>query len=139
MKQIIALLLLLLAFSSCTKDETGRIPEVFVDFRAFRNDYRLDRLFSEGGVVVISGHGVAGIIICRTPDGYKAYDQCSSVNPEQKCAVIPDDVGLTATDPCSGAKFSLYDGAPVKAPAKRPLKEYRVAVTPYEITVTNNY
>jgi len=140
MKQFITLLLFCLAFSSCTKDEAGRIPEVPVNFRAPLNDPRLARLNSGGGVVVITGHGVAGLIIYRRPDNaYVAYDRCSSVNPEQRCAVTPDETGLIATDSCSGAKFSLYDGAPVKAPAKRPLKEYQVAVSNFDISVTNNY
>ena len=138
MKHVGGLLLLCLVLLSCSKDKEGRIPEVYVNFRAPLNDPRLASLNSGGGVVVINGHGVAGLIIYRKPDNsYVAYDRCSSVNPEQNCAVSPDDTGLTATDPCSGAKFSLYDGAPVKAPAKRSLKEYRVAKTSFEISVTN--
>lgn len=138
MKPIYALLLLCLTLLSCNKDKEGRIPEVPVNFRAPINDPRLARLNSAGGAVVISGHGVAGIIIYRRPDNaYVAFDRCSSVNPEQNCAVSPDETGLTATDPCSGAKFSLYDGTPVKAPAKRPLKQYQVGVSSYEISVIN--
>lgn len=138
MKHFGAFILLCLALLSCSKDNEGRIPEVYVNFRAPLNDPRLASLNSGGGVVVISGHGVAGLIIYRKPDNsYVAFDRCSSVNPEQNCAVSPDDTGLTATDPCSGAKFSLYDGAPVKAPAKRSLKAYRVAKTSFEISVTN--
>ncbi|HEY0896202.1 MAG TPA: hypothetical protein VGE15_06605, partial [Sphingobacteriaceae bacterium] len=72
------------------------------------------------------------------PDGgYVAFDRCSSVNPEQKCAVNVDDPSLTATDPCSGAVYSLFDGAPMKAPAKRPLKNYDIAIRGFEITVIN--
>ena len=138
MKQSIALLVLCFTLLSCNKDEAGRIPEVPVNFRAPLNDPRLARLNTGGGLVVISGHGVAGLIIYRRPDNaYVAFDRCSSVNPEQNCAVSPDDQGLTATDPCSGAKFSLYDGTPVKAPAKRPLKQYQVIVTNFEISVIN--
>ena len=117
----------------------GRIPDVPVNFHAPLSDPRLSRLNSAGGVVVIMGYGVAGLIIYRRPDlAYVAFDRCSSVNPEQNCKVSPDDPSLTATDPCSGAKYSLYDGTPVKAPAKRPLKEYQVSVSNnYEISVIN--
>lgn len=138
LKYILGFLLVCLTIIACNKDNEVRIPEVPVNFRAPLNDPRLARLNSSGGVVVISGHGVAGLIIYRRPDNaYVAFDRCSSVNPEQKCAVTPDDTGLTATDPCSAAKFSLYDGTPVKAPAKRPLKQYQVTVSPYEISVIN--
>jgi nitrite reductase/ring-hydroxylating ferredoxin subunit len=129
MKRIFTFVIVCIFFLSCSKDREGRIPEVYVNFRAPLNDPRLARLNSAGGAVVITGHGVAGIIIYRRPDlAYVAFDQCSSVNPEKACAVTPDDPSLTATDPCSGAKFSLYDGTPVKAPAKRPLKQYQVNI-----------
>ena len=134
----VVLILLFISLLSCTKDDGGRIPHVFVDYRVFINDPVLKDFNSGKGFAIINGQGVAGILICRTPNGIKAFDRCSSVNPGQLCAVSPDDTGLTATDPCSGAKFSLYDGMPVKAPAKRPLKEYQVFASDFEIRVTNN-
>jgi nitrite reductase/ring-hydroxylating ferredoxin subunit len=129
---VIALVLL----SSCKKDTEGRIPDVFVDYHVTIQEFSIK---SSSGVLLVNGTGVAGLIIYRRPDNnYVAFDRCSSVNPEQKCAVTPDDPSLTATDPCSGAKFSLYDGTPMKAPAKRPLKQYYVYVTnSSEIHVTN--
>ena len=136
MKHILAIGTFLL-LASCAKNDS-LVPDVPVNFRAPLNDPRLSRLSSAGGVATIDGHGVAGLIIYRRPDNaYVAYDRCSSVNPDQKCAVKPDDPTLTATDPCSGAKFSLYDGTPVKAPAKRPLRQYTVTITSFEISVTN--
>jgi nitrite reductase/ring-hydroxylating ferredoxin subunit len=122
---------------SCSKEKEGRIPDVPVNFHAPLTDPRLSRLNSNGGAVIINNYGVAGLIIYRRPDGYSAFDRCSSVNPEKKCAVTPDHPGLTATDSCSGSKFSLYDGAPVKAPAVRPLKQYQVYANDVEISVIN--
>jgi nitrite reductase/ring-hydroxylating ferredoxin subunit len=131
-------LFIFFAFISCTKDKEGRIPDVLVDFRAALNDPRITQINSPGGAVEISGYGVAGLILYNTGFAIVAYDRCSSVNPEQRCAVTIDNPSLTATDPCSGAKFSLEDGTPVKAPAKRPLKQYVVRiVNNFEITVTN--
>ena len=81
---------------------------------------------------------MAGIIIYHSQfNGYVAYDRCSSVNPEQKCAVIIDSTGLTATDPCSDAIFSLEDGNPAKPPAKRPLRAYTVFESNGALFVTN--
>ncbi|WP_423148530.1 hypothetical protein [Rubrolithibacter danxiaensis] len=135
--KLLGISLFILLFA-CSKDNESRIPEVYVNFHAPLTDPRLSHLNGAGGAVVIDGYGVAGIIIYRRADNaYVAFDRCSSVNPEKQCAVVPDDPSLTATDPCSGAKFSLFDGNPVKAPAKRPLKEYQVNVSNYEISVIN--
>ena len=89
----------------------------------------LNRLNGAGGAAEINGHGVAGLILYNTGSQIVAFDRCSSVNPEQRCAVKLDDPTLPATDPCSGSKFSLADGGPVKAPAVRPLKQYQVIIT----------
>ncbi|HEY0770935.1 MAG TPA: hypothetical protein VGD31_11425 [Sphingobacteriaceae bacterium] len=125
----------LILFTSCKKDNEDRIPDVFVDYHVTIQEFNIK---AASGVLLVNGKGVAGLIIYRRPDNnYVAYDRCSSVNPEQKCAVTPDEP-LTATDPCSGAKFSLYDGTPMKDPAKRPLKQYYVYITNNsEIHVTN--
>lgn len=124
-------------FFSCGKVENA-VPSVPVNFRASKTDPRLAALNSPGGSVVISGYGVAGLLIYRQADGtYAAYDRCSSYQPEKLCAVSPDESGFTATDPCSGAKFSLSDGSPVKAPATRSLRVYSVNVSNFEIFVSN--
>jgi nitrite reductase/ring-hydroxylating ferredoxin subunit len=70
-------------------------------------------------------------------NGYVAYDRCSTVNPEKRCAVVLDEGAFTVSDPCSGAKFLLEDGSPAKAPATLTLKEYRVRVAGNTIQVTN--
>lgn len=130
------LLICLMLFLSCTKDKEGRIPDAYVNYHITVQEFQIK---SHNGVLLVSGQGVAGLIIYRRADNaYVAFDRCSSVNPEQRCAVTPDDPSLTATDPCSGAKFSLYDGSPVKAPAKRPLKQYLVSLSnSSEISVVN--
>ena len=131
------LILVALSVSSCGK-ETSNIPSVSVNFQAPLTDPRLSKLNSPGGVVMISGYGVAGLILYHEPDGsYAAYDRCSSYQPEKKCAVTLDDTGLTVTDPCSGSKFSLLDGSPVKAPATKSLRTYLVSVSNFQIFVTN--
>lgn len=128
----------ILLFSSCGKDGENIIPDIPVNFRAPINDPRLSRLNGAGGAVIINGFGVAGLILYRRPDGaIVAFDRCSSVNPVNKCQLNLDDPTITATDPCSGAIFLLSDGSPAKAPATRPLKQYQVTVTSFEIAVIN--
>ena len=138
MKLRTGILLILIAVLSCNKDNLDRIPEAYVNYQITLQEFNIK---NNNGVLIVNKRedtGVAGLIIFRRPDNvYVAYDLCSSVNPQQRCAIVPDDPNLTATDPCSGAKFSLFDGSPVKAPAKRPLKEYQVIITNFTLTVRN--
>lgn len=126
------------ALLSCSKDSSDRIPEVYVNYKITILEFDIN---NKNGLLLVNKQnnaGVAGLIIYRRADNaYVAYDRCSSVNPQQRCAVVPDDPNLTATDPCSGAKFSLFDGSPFKAPAKRPLKGYHVIISNFEIMVVN--
>jgi len=137
MKSIGILSLLLFTLLSCRKDNTDRIPDVYINYSITLQEFDLKK--SQDDILLVSGQGVAGLLICKTSaNTYKAYDRCSTVNPEKKCAVVPEN-SFTAVDPCSGAKYLLLDGSPAKAPATRALKEYQVAVTNYQIMVTNTY
>ncbi len=132
------LVLILLMSVACVKNDGSYIPSVPVNFQAPLSDPRLSKLGGIGGVVLISGYGVAGLLLYRDAAGnYLAYDRCSSYQPEKRCAVTIDDTGFTVTDPCSGAKFSLSDGSPVKAPATRSLKTYSAYVSNFQIFVSN--
>lgn len=127
--------LLVILCLSCAKDNSGRIPNVYLNYRVSLQEFQIK---STNGILLVKNQGVAGLIIYKRSIGdYVAFDRCSSVNPEQKCVVEPDSTGLTATDPCSGGKFSLDDGAPVKAPAKRSLKQYQVYQSTFELSVNN--
>lgn len=123
---------------SCGKT-SDPIPNVSVNFQISLSDPKYSKLRSGGGAVYVANVGVAGVIVYHDgfDNSFKAYDRCSSYQPENKCAVTIDDTGITVTDPCSGAKFSLEDGTPVKAPATRSLKMYNVSPSPYEISVFN--
>lgn len=138
MKTGILIVLISLSLLSCTKNGLDRIPEAYVNYRITIQEFNIK---NKNGLLLVNkmdNTGVAGLIIYRRADNaYVAFDRCSSVNPQNRCAVVPDDPNLTATDPCSGAKFSLFDGSPVKAPAKRPLKEYKVIISNFEISVLN--
>ena len=137
MKYLYSILLISVLLTNCGKD-TSFIPDVAVNFSLPLTDPRLSRLSSPGGAVLINGYGIAGLVLYRkTDNGYAAFDRCSTVNPEQKCAVTLDDPTLTVTDPCSGAKFLLEDGSPVKAPAVRALKSYTLAISGLNLHVTN--
>ncbi|WP_029286837.1 hypothetical protein [Pedobacter sp. R20-19] len=124
-RHIYSLLIVLVLFCSCGKEE-NYVPEVVVNYNVTLTQFSLQ---AKNNVLLVSNQGVAGLIIVKTPLGsFVAFDRCSTVNPEKKCAIVPDDSGLTATDPCSGAKFSLLDGTPQKAPAEKTLKIYNISL-----------
>jgi hypothetical protein len=111
------------------------IPEVPVNFQITVSEFSIK---AKDGVVLVPDQGVAGLLIVKTAEGYRAYDRCSSVNPEAKCKVTPDDGGITVTDPCSGGKWLLLDGSPQKAPAVHYLKTYTLRIQGGQnIQVTN--
>lgn len=116
----------------------NQVTDVPVNLSLPLTDPRLLALSSTGGAVVIGGYGVAGLILYRTISGdYKAYDRCSTVNPENRCAVVLDNPTFTVTDKCTGAKYLLEDGSPAKAPAAVALKEYSVFISGNNLQVTN--
>lgn len=115
----------LMLLFACSKDKDNQVPNVYVNYQVTVQEFGIK---NKNGVLLVNGHGVAGLLIYKNAGYYLAYDRCSTVNPEKRCPVIPDEGGLTATDTCSGAKYSLFDGAPMKAPAKRNLKQYSVTI-----------
>jgi len=136
MKKLYLILLLTLSCVSCVKNDDP-IPDVAVNFQGSLLSPQLSPLQGIGVAVNIPG-GVAGIVIYHRADGaYVAYDRCSSYKPENRCAVTIDSNDLTVTDPCSGSKFSLYDGTPVKAPATVSLKAYFVTEVDDVISISN--
>ena len=134
-RHLYSLLFVLILFSGCGKEE-NYVPEVVVNYNVTLTQFSLQ---AKNNVLLVSNQGVAGLIIVKTPLGsYVAFDRCSTVNPEKKCAIVPDESGLTATDPCSGAKFSLLDGTPQKAPAEKTLKIYNISLQGNVLLNVNN-
>ena len=140
MRQTGLVAVLMLLCLSCVKSGDV-IPNVAVNFQGTLVNPALSKLQAPGGAVIIPGYGVAGIIIyhelSQTNGTYVAYDACSTYMPQKKCAVQLDNNSVTVTDPCSGAKFSLTDGNPVKAPATIALKSYSVNTDGFNIFVSN--
>ena len=125
--KLIFFVLLVLPFS-CMKDNTG-IPNVLIDIPPISlQNPEYSKLLSPGASAFLEG-GIAGIVVYNTGNGYVAYDRCSTVNPEKRCAVEIDESGFNLIDPCSGGKFDLATGFPSKAPAKHALKRYNVTMS----------
>ncbi|HEY2583018.1 MAG TPA: hypothetical protein VGI43_14490, partial [Mucilaginibacter sp.] len=137
MRKILFFAIVVLFSLSCGKSGDA-VPNVAVNFERPLLDPSLSALNVPGGAVLINGYGVAGLILYHEADNsYAAYDRCSSYMPQNHCAVTLDAGNFTVTDPCSGSKFALFDGSPVKGPATKSLKMYNVNVSNYEIYVSN--
>ncbi len=136
MRKLLALVILSLGLFSCGKQQ-NLVPYVGVNRVVQINDprYSLTRV---GGHALIDG-GVAGIVVYRRgTNDFVAYDRCSSYQPEKRCAVIIDSFDIQVVDTCSGSKFLLSDGSPVKAPATRGLRAYTTTMTnSFEVTISN--
>jgi nitrite reductase/ring-hydroxylating ferredoxin subunit len=136
-KKLGVILVLALSYLSCGK-ASDYVPNVSVNLQMALTDPRLNALHNTGGAVIINGYGVGGLIIYRqATGGYAAYDRNSAYLPQNKCKVNLDNPTLTVTDPCSGAKWLLEDGTPVKAPAVKSLIAYGVITNGFEIFVQN--
>lgn len=135
MKKIAAIAIVFLLFASCGKEE-NYIPDYPVNYSITLAEFSIR---ATNGILLVPNQGVAGLMIVRiSTNDYVAFDRCSTVNPENACAVTPEDGGVfLALDPCSGGKFSLLDGSPQKAPAKRALKRYALNIAGQQILVRN--
>lgn len=133
MGRLLGIALVFLLFASCGKEENF-IPDYPVNYNVTLIEFGIN---ANNNILLVPNKGVAGLMIIRTPNGFVAFDRCSTVNPEKACAIEPDDSGFTATDPCSGGKFLLLDGSPQKAPAKIALKRYNVIISGNTLSVRN--
>lgn len=126
-------LLLISGLQGCNTGVCNVIPDVNVVERISLVQYPQLRLAQQS--VAINYGGVAGLIVVSLGNNqYIAYDRCSTVNPQKRCAVEVD--GLVATDPCSGATFILTNGSPSKL-AECPLKPYRATLSGETVVITN--
>jgi hypothetical protein len=133
----IFLLLVLTSQLSCRKDDSQEIPDVLVDFKFTATEFENATINTNDKIWLVKGHGVAGLIIIKESiNQFKAFDRCSPVNPANRCAVVPQNGGLSAKDPCSGAIFTLTDGNPATI-STRPLKQYAIHAVGNQFIVTN--
>lgn len=124
-KRLISILTVPGLLSACGGDKGGYVPNVPVNYTVTVQEFNIKAV---NRVLLVPNHGVAGLMIVGIGNRYVAFDRLSSVNPENGCKVSPDESGITATDPCTGAKYLLTDGSPQKAPAIRNLKIYNTAL-----------
>ncbi len=122
--QVFLLCVACLLLSACKKGGCNVVPYVPVNRVPF-SPVQYPALAATYGTVTLPG-GVAGILVVNTPNGFFAYDRCSTVSPEKQCAVdVSAENPLVAVDPCSGAEYVLLNGSPSKI-AECPLRPYTI-------------
>ena len=118
-------LLFVLGFYGCKKDNNNTVPMVSVDIYLYTSNPSFINLNPVGGWVYITG-GVRGILVYRkSTTEFMAYERNCTYQPSNICAtVMVDNTNIIATDTCCHSKFSMYDGSVLQAPAGLPLKAY---------------
>lgn len=127
--------IMMVFLSACGGDDQAYIPNVPVNYTLTVQEFNIK---ATNRVLLVPNVGVAGIMIVGFGNTYVTFDRLSSVNPENRCKVSPDESGITATDPCTGAKYLLTDGSPQKAPAVRNLRIYNTTVQSGQIIHITN-
>jgi nitrite reductase/ring-hydroxylating ferredoxin subunit len=129
MKNWYYILLILIAFLGCSKDEEdGNIPLVRVDLTIYTNDPAFNVISVPGTWTYVNG-GSRGIIIYRVSNNeFKAYDRHCTYDSGNSCALVSvEATNITAIDNCCGSQFLLTDGSVIKNPASLPLKQYQTS------------
>ena len=128
---ILAIIIFLLPVA-CEKEYKSRIPYVPVSINILVSSY-ID-LNIPGNYIYFPQQGFAGVILfCQDNINniYYAYDAGCTYDVSSDCSLLEEGAieGVTATCPCCGSKFILFDGGYVaNGPAVEPLKQYHVQV-----------
>jgi hypothetical protein len=119
-----SLLFILLAFLSCEPQLIQEpIPYVPVDIEINLSNPQFANL-NTFGYVHLRTEGVRGIILHKSGNTYRAFEQNCSFNPYDACATV--DVhpsGQYMVDTCCSSLFD-WDGRPIGGPAFFPLLQY---------------
>lgn len=129
MKIQLFFLLIIPLFLGCNKHKEHPIASIPFDITVDISLPSYNDLNGAGGWAYVIG-GIKGIIVYRQSyDVFVAFERQSPEDPENKCSsalVTNKDNFLQLDDPCSSARFSLYDGSPIKD-SKWGLRQYQVA------------
>jgi nitrite reductase/ring-hydroxylating ferredoxin subunit len=128
MSRILSIALLLLASTSCEKDNT-MIPYVAVDFTVYVTDPMYTDLNAVGGWMYVTG-GSRGILLYRKSiDQVMAYDRHCTYEPENSCGQIEvESNNYTMIDSCCYSRFEIDNGSAVVQPATLSLKQYHTTL-----------
>lgn len=124
----ISVVLLLVFFSSCKKDDKEYVPNVYVNFQIDPNSTMYLGLNQVGGWSYLTG-GVAGVVVYReSQEVFKAYDRACPYDFDVEGSLVEmEPSGLTLIDSLCGSRYIITDGSVLAGPTSRGLKAYRTS------------
>lgn len=141
MRWILSCILLILAVTSCGREQRIPVPYVPVNHAIYLNNPSNDGLRVPGGYVLIPDQGNLGIILYRVSYGsdydFVAFDLTCSHEPHDTCKVFVDETEFYLECPCCGSKFSIFDGYPAEGPARWPLLQYQTSSNSSTVRIYN--
>ncbi len=142
MRSVLTVVFTMWLFTSCKKDNSGIIPESYVNVSLYVSDPQFSQLNAVGGFIYYnngSSSGYRGLIIYkRGVNDYVAYERACTYDPESTCGgmTVGTD-NFTIKDECCGSKFQIYDGSVSQGPASYPMVAYRTQFDGVVLNITN--
>ena len=124
---------------SCTKNQAHPVPNIPFHITIDINLPSYNALIGVGNYAYVNGGSKGIIIYRRSIDEFVAFDRHSPADVNGTCdPLIPDTNNyLTLLDPCSDAKFSLYDGSPISG-SEFGLRQYQTFFNGSNLLRINN-
>ena len=122
------ILLVVMLFSGCKKDDVEYVPNVYVNFQIDPNSTMYLGLNMVGGWIYVTG-GVSGIILYReSQDVFKAYDRACPYDYDVVGFLVEvEPSGLTMIDSLCNSRYIITDGSVLSGPSNRGLKSYHTS------------
>lgn len=114
--------------TSCTRNNRHPVPYYQFDVNINLNLPSYQHLQGVGGWAYIDGAGSRGVIVYRRSMGeFVAFDRHSPTDLDASCSsglVTDEENFLILNDPCSNARFSLFDGSIISGDTDWGLRSY---------------
>ena len=126
LKYTVLLLVSLLVFVSCKKENKNPIPDVYVSFYMNISSTIYIELASVGGWVNLTG-GYKGVVVYRaSSDEFVAFERACPYDWETDSAYVDvEPSGLVLQCKKCKSEYLILDGSIVSGVAKYPLKQYK--------------
>lgn len=133
LSKILGFSLLLLVFLACSKDNKHPVPHYSFDVIINLSLPSYIDLQGVGGWAYVAGAGSKGVVVYRqSVQHFIAFDRHSPAKGSSDCETgleVDEDNFLILNDPCSNARFSLYDGSVIEGDSDWGLRSYLTEYT----------
>jgi uncharacterized protein YuzB (UPF0349 family) len=122
------ILTILVMFVGCTKNNQHPVPYFNFDANVNLTLPSYSSLQGVGGWAYVTGTGSKGVVVYRrSVNEFVAFDRHSPAPDGFDCETgltVDEDNFLILNDPCSNARFSLYDGSVIDGDTEWGLRQY---------------